>query len=58
MNLIVVFLLLVIIYLIVRDRRQGYHRPPPKRPTRPREHFGSDYSNSFYGVTLWDGWPY
>lgn len=22
------------------------------------EHLGSDFNNSFYGVSLWNGWPY
>lgn len=50
-------LLLMVIVLI----KMGYdyvHNSPRFEPPRLIEGISSDFNNSFYGVSLWNGWPY
>ncbi len=60
--IIIVLLLLMLLYVtkhmpwrmtVKRDHRiHGDLRP------HFAEQFGSDYSNSFYGAQIWNGWSY
>lgn len=42
------FLLIAMWYVIIRAPREE----------KTIEHLSSDFGNSFYGVQLWNGWPY
>ena len=57
--LVIIVLLLLLLYVTAyMPWRLTVRRDHHVHGDRIGEHFGSDYSNSFYGTSVWDGWPY